>query len=165
MLGELAVDLLSRFSAKLLRNPFGRGVGYEVNSLPLAKKKALAGDGAKEIGKHARPARPLGELHHAIPHLLGGKGRLERIRLGREIGKLRVAGRVLREIEAGFFVGGQFVQRLPGPLAVTAFSVQGRALCPPERRGNHTEGQAQYSQYENNVRFHASVSSLALSYK
>src|SRR5438045_9377693 len=105
MLGELAVDLRSRFSAKLLRNPFGRGVGYKVNSLPLAKKKALAGDGAKEIGKHARPARPLGELHQAIPHLLSGKGRLERIRLGRAIGKRRLAGRVLREVDTGFFVG------------------------------------------------------------
>ena len=105
MLGELAVDLCSGFSAKLLRNPFGRGVGYKVNSLPLAKQKALAGDGAKEIGKHARPARPLGELHQAIPHLLGGKGRLERIRLGQEIGKLRLAGGVLREVNADFFVG------------------------------------------------------------
>src|SRR6266508_3429551 len=123
MLGELAVDLLSRFSGKLLRYPFGGRVGYKINSLPLAKQKALAGDGAEEIGKHARPARPLGELHHAIPHLLGGKGRLEWIGFGWEIGKLRVPGRVRREIEAGFFVGGQFVQRLPGAPAVTAFSV------------------------------------------
>src|SRR5438093_13187652 len=104
MLGELAVDLLSRFSAKLLRNPFGRGVGYEVNSLPLAKKKALAGDGAKEIGKHARPARPLGELHHTIPHLLGGKGRLEGIGFGWEIRNLRMAGRVLGEVNSGLLV-------------------------------------------------------------
>src|SRR5437667_12069624 len=105
MLGELAVDLLSRFSAKLLRNPFGRGIGYKVNSLPLAKKKALAGDGAKEIGKHARPARPLGELHQAIPHLLSGKGRLERIRLGREVGKLSLAGGVPGGGGAGCFGG------------------------------------------------------------
>src|SRR2546428_2437014 len=115
MLGELAVDLLSRFSAKLLRNPFGRGVGYEVNSLPLAKKKALASDGAKEIGKHARPARPLGELHQAIPHLLGGKGRLERIRLGREIGKLKLAGGGPREGKAGLFVRREFRPRFSGP--------------------------------------------------
>jgi len=123
MLGKLAVDLLSRFPSQLLGNSRGGRVGHKVYSLPLAKKKALASNGAKEIGKGARPAGPLGELHHTVPHLLGGKRWLEGVRFSREIGKLRMPRGVLREIEAGLFVSGQFVQRLPGTFAVVILHV------------------------------------------
>src|SRR5713226_1992537 len=103
MLGKLAVDLLSGFPDKFFGYPFGGRVGYKINRLPLAKEKALAGNRAKQVCQGARPAWPLGELHHTIPHLLSGERWLEGVRFSREIGKLRLPRGVLRKIEAGLF--------------------------------------------------------------
>ena len=159
MLGKLAVDLLSGFPDKLFGYPFGRRVGYKINSLSLAEEKALASNGAKQVRKGARPARPLGKLHHAIPHLFRRERRLEGIWLSREIRELRMPRGVLREIEAGFFVGRQFVYRLPGPRTVTAFGVgnrrkyrEGRFLSSFSNRNEQIH--AQDRQEENNTRFH-----------
>ena len=74
---------------------------------------AATGDRPEHVSHGVRPAGDVRKFHDPVAHLFRGVWRRERIRLGREIRRLRVARRVGAQIDAREFRVRHFLDGLP----------------------------------------------------